>query len=121
MSKIFIFEDDENRIKYFEEYLGDDNELYIARNTDRAIKLWKNDTFLLALLDHDIGQTENVADWIINHSPNFDNMNVIIHSMNPIGAERIKNLVSHSIIFPFGLTLLEKLDRFYNYHEYQRM
>ena len=100
--RIFIFEDDENRIEQFREYLSKDT-LTITDNIHVAKKLLKEQVFDVALLDHDMdhqsmvdSSEENtgfqVASFIVEEKiPLYQ---VIVHSHNPVGAERMIDVLN---------------------------
>jgi CheY-like chemotaxis protein len=101
MRKIFIFEDDKNRIDQFKKYLCNDD-LYITDNIKTAKMLLMKHDFDTVLLDHDMDQrsmvesTEDntgfqVASFIVQE--NLPLHQVIVHSHNPIGAENMMNIL----------------------------
>ena len=102
MRNIFIFEDDQKRIDQFKKYLKDDN-LVITDNIDIAKKILKDQTFDVALLDHDMDHqifvestSKNtgfqVASFIVQENIPFHQ--VIVHSHNPVGAENMMHVLN---------------------------
>jgi CheY-like chemotaxis protein len=101
--KILIVEDNDNRIKWFKQkYIG--NTVICTKDAQEGIKyLQSNDNFDLLFLDHDladehyanqgISNKQNsgyaVALFLEEHTENNPEMQVIIHSLNTTGSERM--------------------------------
>ena len=111
--KIFILEDDENRIKVFKRsFIGID--LTMTDLADEAIKRLKTEKYDFIFLDHDLGgevfvdsQNKNTGSEVakhITHTLNKSTM-VIIHSFNPSGAKNMfdimKSYKMECVIAPF--------------------
>lgn len=105
--KVLILEDDENRIEWFYKKLFGYS-LDVTKDPKKAIELLFNNEYDFIFLDHDlqphhytmIGMENQslihdeetgyaVADWL-GKNPNFcKDANIIIHSMNPTGSQRM--------------------------------
>ena len=111
-SKIFLLEDSQQRIDWFKKRLPN---LVLAERTDKAIEILSttHEPFDFVFLDHDlgildasgfiddaIGNGEIVAKHLA--SQGFLGHNVCIHSWNPEGALRMKNVLNNAIVIPFG-------------------
>lgn len=116
MAKILILEDDQNRIQFFKEKLKK-HDVYFFDNVEEAkmsIELMGPfDTFFL---DHDLDDNIYVKSEEKNtgyqlakfmHEKKIE-AQIIIHSMNPIGAQNMKNLLPTATVIPFS-TLRKKL------------
>ncbi len=100
MTKVFILEDNEERIKKFKkELIG--FEVTIATSRDEANKLWKPDTFEVVFLDHDLGGMQNANCKIEpNTGCNFARdvqqqlwkSLVFVHSLNWYGRKEIAEI-----------------------------
>lgn len=116
--KIFILEDNKERIKIFEESLIG-HELFIAKDVQEAKKILKqNNYFPLIFLDHDLenrvfvpSEEENtgyaVAKFINENNVKYSHC--IIHSLNPVGASNMNNILKNSIKIPFLMLNLKNL------------
>lgn len=101
--KIFILEDNPERIKSFKEKYYDDI-LTIVNNVNKAKKmLLKIDDYDFLFLDHDLeGETyvnshnENtgyqIAKFIVENDIQIDST-IIIHSLNPVGSKNMYNIL----------------------------
>lgn len=123
--KVFILEDDANRIKGFEQ-AGIGLELTIAMSMDEAKAKW-NPPYDILLLDHDLGDRQMVDGSDVNTGSEFCRwvrvgdvpQHVIIHSYNRMGALNMHSMLTckHDItpiILPYHpnlLTWMEALDR----------
>jgi hypothetical protein len=113
--KIFILEDDHNRIDWFNYYLSD-FDLIICETYQDAIEKYHGD-FDLLMLDHDLGgeifvdsfEREDTGAgfcrWLVSHYPK--DVPVIIHSHNIIGAEIMEETLrdecfTNVLKIPFG-------------------
>lgn len=110
--KILILEDSGGRIKTFEKHLGKDHDLYFFDNVIEAKEaLQLLGPFDALFLDHDLddkifvnSNEENtgyqLAKWISeNDDIKFDE--IIIHSLNPVGAQNIKAVLPEAKVVPF--------------------
>jgi CheY-like chemotaxis protein len=114
--RIFILEDEKNRIDWFKENLKNlFFDLTIATSYDEGIKLFSlKEKYDLILLDHDLGGRMYVDSNDENTGFNFCNYlieknvaaPVIIHSMNTVGALKMEELLSSNDFIvsklPFG-------------------
>lgn len=114
--KVFILEDDPDRIEWFQENLGSRFELIVYSDSISA----KENFFLkapydLILLDHDLGGRQYVESFDLNTGYEFSkflvknypvNTMILIHSHNPVGADNMYELLSKTFpkvqVFPFG-------------------
>lgn len=109
--KILILEDSGTRIKLFEKHLGKDHELFFFDRVDEAeAALELIGDFDILFLDHDLDNRVFVdskelntgyqfAKWISKQNMKFEE--IIIHSMNPVGAQNIKAILPEAKIIPF--------------------
>src|SRR6478609_2503109 len=106
--KIFIFEDNQDRIETFKKVLPKNYNLVICDNIEiaKAILLDNLAKFDVAFLDHDMDQKSfvpsndpntgyQVAKFIVENGIYFKQ--VFVHSMNPSGAENIMNELNRSV------------------------
>jgi CheY-like chemotaxis protein len=97
--KIFVLEDDENRINFFQSKLSKKVEkLVIADNVQEAKIILSHFNFDILFLDHDLGEPfteENtgagLAKFIVKKS--IKCKEIYIHSMSTVGAQNIKNIL----------------------------
>lgn len=105
--KVFVLEDDPNRIVQIHEWLA-------GCNIDHAISCAEVDSFKppydLILLDHDLGGrqfTEHEDDGFTFIKLIKDKINpeavVVFHSFNPDGAKRMRSVLGRGFITPFGM------------------
>lgn len=116
--KILIVEDDESRIKKFkQELVGHDVTIvttsaeaieYLAANAGE-----ESSKFDLMFLDHDLGGEQmvesngstdtgwKVANFLLKQPIVMCPAHVIIHSMNPAGADNIRSILHHAVCIPF--------------------
>ncbi len=108
--RVLILEDSPERIKTFQKKLWK-HDLYFFDNVDDTIKaLEYMDAFDVLFLDHDLGGQVFVdsdepntgyqlAKYIKEKQLKFNQ--VVIHSMNPVGAQRMKDMLPEATIAPF--------------------
>lgn len=112
LTAVFVLEDDQMRIDWFNEKFWDVPFLFITKDTDEAIPILKLIKFDLLFLDHDLEETsiydEAHAEYDMNHAKNGlrvaahlrgtinQETECIIHSMNPSGAANM------SLAHPFN-------------------
>ena len=119
-NKFFILEDNEERITFFKQSLGKrfggDCEIFISDNVEKAKILfanhWPYDTIFL---DHDLDNRVYVdsnelntgyrfACWMEeNYRNSINEQQIIIHSMNTVGAENIKGVLKKAETIPFNV------------------
>jgi hypothetical protein len=115
--KIFILEDSESRIRLFKIKLKNHTNTF-AKTVKEARKILMNDkNWDIMLLDHDLGEKENVPSEeeetgyqvaVFIRKNDIKSKQIIIHSFNPVGAERMQQILPGSIRIPFS-TLIEKV------------
>jgi len=119
MLKIFILEDDEERVLRLEKWVreqSDDYSITHAESAEKALSYLadKSDYYDLLLLDHHLGQTswvgiheENtgstVAKYIEKYKPNYGM--AIVHSLNKIGADNMVSRIPRSLHVPYFVLL----------------
>lgn len=126
--KIFILEDDPNRIEAFKGVIGDKHQLTVAKwlsGVDGADEVF-NPPYDLMLLDHDLGglvylESEGIYETGFKFVKSLGQYNpekhgepkVIIHSWNPDGAKAMGNLLYkngwRAVLTPFSSDLLKWL------------
>lgn len=110
--KILILEDNPERVNLFKKRLSN-HELLVFDNVKEAIEATKTHKKEIEVyfLDHDLdGKTyvesteENTgfkfAQFLVENYIDLK-ADVIIHSMNPVGASNIKGIIPHATITPF--------------------
>lgn len=93
--KIFILEDDPERVSWIKENFDERIDLDITDQAEIGINLLRENEYDCIFLDHDLGGEQMVSSdvWntgatvakIIHETKNKD-LTVIVHSYNPIGA-----------------------------------
>ena len=107
----FILEDDPERIEWFKSVLGED-QIYTTRDVNDAVAQLKSNVYDIIFMDHDLMATgknasgHGLAD-ILNQEKIATNTPIIIHSMNPVGAENIRralmNTHSNVTVVPYSV------------------
>lgn len=96
MTKIFLLEDSESRIDWFKQTFGDDNVVY-SKNPEESLEYLKNSHFDIIFLDHDLGGAYTPGEYgdgidlakkMVEEEIHI-NTPIIVHSLNPVGAENI--------------------------------
>lgn len=117
--RIFIVEDNCERILWFQRQLGDRIVGISARGPMQAIELlemFDPNTLDLIFLDHDLGIFHEdtisgrpveetaypVAQWLAYNAGPKIGLRVIIHSYNESGAKRMQQMLPGSVYLPFG-------------------
>ena len=116
--KIFILEDNHDRIDFFMEKFRDlgKNTVVVSEDVSTAISKYK-DTGMdcdVIFLDHDLGgrvyvesQEENTgyqfAKWLRFNDPNIDKKKIILHTCNSVGADNMKNELPIASAYPYYL------------------
>jgi CheY-like chemotaxis protein len=112
--KILILEDMANRIDIFKKKLKG-HDLYFFDEADDAIealRLMNEKPWDMIFLDHDLGQEMfvpsshhntgyTVAKFIAENDVKFNQ--IIIHSMNPAGAQNMKSVLKKADVIPFAI------------------
>lgn len=121
--KIFILEDNPDRIKWFEEHLADNIvartnpptdydkknvHLFFAESVKEAEEVWKKyGPFDAYFLDHDLGGQVMVDSsepntgyafsmFLVDNGVNGQAEDIFIHSLNPVGADNMYNLFANA-------------------------
>ena len=109
---ILILEDDNERVKCFKKNFFGCNLTFTCK-VDICIEQLESNTFDVLFLDHDLGGEvyvesgkgvetgHDVAKWLSN---NLDKSpkDVIVHSLNPVGADNMVKLIPGSKKIPFA-------------------
>ncbi len=120
--KILILDDDKFRHQQFIHNFScnSENDIIGVYTVDEAIKLLESNIYDIIFLDHDLGGAVyvdsdgeeptgyTVAKWMVEH-PERIPKHVYIHSLNPVGAQRIKQILPNSVIAP-GLWMISQGD-----------
>ena len=104
LNKIFILEDDYERILWFREQWAGHCELTIATCIDSAIKAYTG-VYDGLFLDHDLGGNQMVdsietntgytfCKWIIKNTETNKKIPIVVHSMNPVGADKMLEILT---------------------------
>jgi len=106
---ILILEDSSERQQAFLKKFSEFN-LAIVETAQDAIEKLQSQKWDSILLDHDLGGETNVesgpgtgyevAQWLANN-PDHKPEQIIIHSANPVGRDRMKAELPEAIIAPF--------------------
>jgi CheY-like chemotaxis protein len=117
MSKVFILEDNEDRISIFKKNIKCD-ELVIARSFSEAVQFWRDKYFDVVFLDHDLGG-ETHSDCLNNnntgcrfarlYATSLFSCLVFVHSMNLEGRKEI-SLIANGSEIPFVCINWENLN-----------
>jgi CheY-like chemotaxis protein len=103
--KIFILEDNEYRLKFIKSFYKVSDTFIWEATVPNAIKAFKkNEPFDLILLDHDLGEEwdpnvgngTDFAKFLAEHGTG--KAQIVIHSMNRAGAERMKSYLPNTEI-----------------------
>lgn len=122
MKTFFILEDNSDRITIFNDIFknrfGDNYQIYHSDNVEKAKAIFADHyPFDTIFLDHDLGgqiyvdsKEKNTgysfALWIEeNYKKSIKNKQIIIHSMNSVGANNINSVLPNSIIIPFDILI----------------
>jgi CheY-like chemotaxis protein len=105
MKKILIIDDSINRIEYFIKNLriqhtNTDISVSWAESYDSVIDKLTINKYDLIFLDHDLGENSktgaDIAEWMKEN--NKLNTLIVIHTMNPVGRNNIKNVIPDGIV-----------------------
>lgn len=122
MKTFFILEDNSERMTIFNDIFknrfGKKYMIYSSDNVERAKAIFADHyPFDTIFLDHDLDNRVYVsskekntgysfASWIEeNYRESIKNKQIIIHSMNSVGANNIKSVLPNSIIIPFNVLI----------------
>ena len=108
--RVLVLEDDKNRVREFKQRMLEIGVVadYVDKAHD-AIKLLGEKEYDLIFLDHDLGGEvfvnvansntgSEVARWISAHPVTCP---VVIHSLNPVGADNMKKYIPGAVHVPF--------------------
>jgi CheY-like chemotaxis protein len=108
--KILILEDNPERHKIFKKFYVE-HELCIVETSTEAIEILQTHIFDAIFLDHDLGGQQmvesgpntgyEVAKWL-EENPEHSCSNIIIHSLNPVGRDKMKAAIPYARIVPFS-------------------
>ena len=110
--KILILEDDPTRHREFRQNLLNATEVRIVETVPAAIFELKKQKWDTLFLDHDLGGESfvdsnkkptgyDVAKWL-EENPEYKPSNIIIHSLNFVGAARMKAALPDAILAPWA-------------------
>jgi len=114
MVRVFILEDDQNRVRQFKANFSK-CELTFTDTSKEAISILKKERrFDYIFLDHDLGGMQmvdsgkntgyEVAQWISKHSSKQPKFDLYVHSLNPAGRQNILAELGFGIPAPFVWT-----------------
>jgi len=114
--KILVLEDNEERIAQFKKRLDRfGGYVFFCRTAKECIEILKENADLqLVLLDHDLGGEvyvdtahkntgSEVARWMRDNY-DMENTQIIIHSLNTVGAEYMRSQIPEAHVVPFVWT-----------------
>jgi hypothetical protein len=117
-ARVFLLEDSLERIGWFQKRIEN---LTVTNTADEAIAVLAfTQPFDFLFLDHDLGEIESggynesagngehVADHLAGTG--FLGERAVIHSWNPSGAMKMKNLLNNAMAIPFGVFDIELVD-----------
>lgn len=106
--RILILDDNDERIIWFKQYFP---EADIAKDAKEGITKVTTREYDLIFLDHDLWRTDELGEEDNNNgyevakalvrSPRNRKAEIVIHSMNFAGAQRMKNLLPQARYIPF--------------------
>jgi len=111
--RILILEDSTDRVEQFKRNIGQRHMLSITSSSRQAIDLLKNNKWDLLCLDHDLGgrvfvpsgeDTGYEVATFLEINPEFMPTNIIVHSLNPVGAKNILSVLKGARQVPFAWT-----------------
>ena len=107
---ILIVEDNKDRIAAFKRRLVGNNVIFVKQSRDGISRLRAKDIDVL-FLDHDLkgipfepsgpGTGYEVAEWL-ERNPKFRPKQIIVHSLNPAGRQRILAALPGAVEMPFA-------------------
>ena len=103
--KILVVEDEEYRRVAFREKYAGKHQVVFTKKPSEAIDLLKQGGWGAVFLDHDLSSTEysgyDIACWL-EENPEFCPLQVIIHSQNNVGNQKMKAALPHAYLVPFA-------------------
>ncbi|MCI0559388.1 MAG: hypothetical protein MN733_12910 [Nitrososphaera sp.] len=118
--KLLLLEDDPQRIRWFR-CVFDTWDIHVTNSVSEAIRLCEQNLYDRLYLDHDLGDFKpsilqdsgyDFAQWLAERPALQHEATVIIHSVNPGGAERMWQALSQTrdvAIVPFPI--LAKIEK----------
>ena len=108
---VFILDDSPERIAFFQSIFG--NDMDYAHNVSAALNMLRSRKYDMIFLDHDLSENDpgaasgsTLAD-ILEEEKLHTNIPIIIHSMNPVGAQNIQrtlnNTHSQVVVVPYSV------------------
>lgn len=114
--RIFVLEDDTQRINFFIEKFCD-HDVIVTESAYSAIEYLSSDEFDYIFLDHDLGTDANgcgldVAEYLNNNPDNFNNFaSIVVHSWNvPAALRMMKMLPNHAKHVPFDVVVFSEIE-----------
>jgi len=121
--KVFILEDNDERIKQFEDLLTPAGYyLTIAKSVAEAIQKY-SPPYDILYLDHDLGGEVMVdsekpntgyqfAKWLVANDVDLIRRRIVLHSMNPAGVRNMKSQLPLSSVseIPFSTLMKQMMD-----------
>lgn len=93
MANILVFEDSNERLKFFG-YALINHSVQFARNVEEAVKLFKNNKFDIAFFDHDIDESEftgyTLVKWLVDNNLYLP---IVYHTFNYPGYQNMNSLI----------------------------
>ena len=109
--KIFVLEDDPNRINWFTRAFYDCELITVAATAEKGKYYIRNYKYDLIFLDHDLGNRQFVPSndpitgyQVAKEIPNSINKNtpIVIHSYNPAGVANMQAILPKAVAMPYG-------------------
>ena len=118
--KIFVLDDCLDRHESIDKWFAKEHEVFHAVTTKEGKELIQNHVFTTLFLDHDLNEYDqegrevtgyDFCRWLSDQSINRD-IQIIIHSVNPIGADNMKcyliqNGFTNVVCIPFTSLMLK--------------
>ena len=99
---IFVLEDIQERINFFEKRYPFAT---ICRTVKEAKEQIHGKRWDILFLDHDLGDNNEGDGYdfakFLKENVDIDNMSIIIHSFNPVGAKNMQAVLGKGLISPF--------------------
>ena len=115
----FVLDDDQERLEWFKSVLGPETDT--ASSVGDAIPKLRANNYELAFLDHDLADSVNpdATGYQLAEVMNRENLQIstpiIIHSMNPVGADNIRRSLSRNhknvVVVPYSVLKLRLSQR----------
>ena len=102
--KILVVEDEEYRRDAFRTKYAGQHQIVFTKKPAEAIDLLKQGGFGCLFLDHDLGCKHSgydIACWLEEH-PEHCPPQIVIHSQNSVGNQKIKAALPQAYLVPFA-------------------